>query len=352
MPVHDLGYRAWNGSRMTQLMRPLVVAKGGISLVWRRRWLRMMIIFSWLPILIFGFAIFMFEYAATEEGAREGISQLLTWQMGRPDLAMSISNDHAGSRHDVWATLILTFFRVPQLFAMVLLVGLIAPMLISYDLRSKAYLMYFSRPLSPTQYIIGKSAVLWFFLSTITAIPALMLYVTGVFLSPDLSVIRDTWDLPLRIIGATVVLVVPTTALALCYSSFTSESRYATFSWFATWAMGFIAYTFLTYSGARMRQPSGQQFRGRGRRGPPRFEDMDANQFENMRNGMPPGLDNVDRDKWRLLSPYETLGKVEGWVFGIDPTPGSVWPAVMMLVLVTVVGTWIVRRRIMARLSV
>jgi hypothetical protein len=355
MPVHDLGYRAWSGERMTRLLRPLIVAQGGISLVWRRRWLRMMIIFSWMPILIFGFAIFMFEYAATEEGPRQLISQLLAWQLQRPDLALAVVTDHAASRHDVWATLILTFFRVPQLFAMVLLVGLIAPMLISYDLRSKAYLMYFSRPLSPTQYIIGKSAVLWFFLSTITAIPALMLYVVGVFLSPDLSVIAETWDLPLRILGATVVLVIPTTALALCYSSFTSESRYATFSWFATWAMGFIAYTFLTYSGARMRQPRGQGFRrgrGGGRGGRRNWEDMDPNQFENAAMGVPPGLENVDRDKWRLLSPYETLGKVEGWIFGIDPTPGSVWPSVIMLITITVAGMWLVRRRIIARLSV
>ncbi|QDT08681.1 ABC transporter permease subunit [Planctomycetes bacterium K23_9] len=352
MPVHDLGYRGWTGARMSHLMRPLVVARGGISLVWRRRWLRMMIIFSWLPILLFGVGIFMFEYSATEPGWGQVLGNLLAFQLQRPDLALSISADHAGSRHDVWATLILTFFRVPQLFAMVLLVGLIAPMLISYDLRSKAYLMYFSRPLSPTQYIIGKSAVLWFFLSTITAIPALILYLVGVFLSPDLSVIGETWDIPFRILGATVVLVVPTTALALCYSSFTSESRYATFSWFATWAMGFIAYSVLTYSGARMRGGPPQRPRGPRGRGRPRFEDFDAAQYENMASNMPPGLADIDRDKWRLLSPYETLGKVEGWVFGIDPTPGSVWPSIIMLIAITVGGLWIVRHRIMARLSV
>ncbi len=360
MPVHDLGYRAWSGPRMTRLMRPLSVAKGGISLVWRRRWLRMMIIFSWLPILIFGFAIFMFEYAATDPTMKQGVSQALAWQFHRPDLAIAINDNHASTRHDVWAMLILTFFRVPQLLAMVVLVGLIAPMLISYDLRSKAYLMYFSRPLTPTQYIVGKSAVLWFFLSTITAVPALMLYVTGVFLSPDLSVVQDTWDIPLRILGATIVLVVPTTALALCYSSFTSESRYATFSWFATWAMGFVSYGLLTYSGATMRQPR-QRFHGPGGRGGrrrrPRFDDFDANsfdadQYENAANGMPPGLENVDLDKWRLISPYETLGKVEGWVFGIDPTPGSVWPSVIMLIVITIGGIWIVRRRIVARLSI
>ena len=39
--------------------------------------------------------------------------------------------------------MILAFFRYPQAIAMVLVVGLIAPMMISYDFRSKAYLLYF-----------------------------------------------------------------------------------------------------------------------------------------------------------------------------------------------------------------
>ncbi|NND97141.1 MAG: ABC transporter permease subunit [Pirellulaceae bacterium] len=406
MPVHDLGYRSWAGKRMSHFLRPWVVARGGIALVWRRRWLRMMIIFSALPILIFGFAIFMFEYAATDADARHGISQLLAFQFRRPDLALAIATDHSSVRHDVWATLILTFFRVPQLFAMVLLVGLIAPMLISYDLRSKAYLLYFSRPLSPSEYILGKSAVIWFFLCTITAIPALALYLVGVFLSPDLSVLRETWDLPLRILAATAVLVIPTTALALCYSSFTSESRYATFSWFATWGMGFVAYNFLTYAGARVRGgPPGRRPRrgrrerweeaqsnvlntdtadqavmaqgqfnpdpiGAGQFGPDQFgpdqigpDQIGPDQFGQGQFGPgqfgpggfrpgPPELENVDLDRWRLLSPYETLGKVQSWVFGLDPTDGSVWPSVAMLVAITVIGFAIVRYRIVARLSV
>ena len=161
---------------------------------------------------------------------------------------------------------------------------------------------------------------------TIT-VPAMVLYVVGVLLSPDLSVVNETWDIPLRILAATVVLVVPTTALALCYSSSTSESRYASFAWFATWIMGYVAYQILTFAGVR-----GGPGRRRGR---PRWEDMD-----------------IDFDKWRLLSPYHTLGKVESWVFDLQRTDGSVVPAIVLLVVITIAGLWIVRRRIIARLSV
>ncbi len=332
MPVHDLGYRAWRGIRMSRLLRPWVVARSGIALVWRRRWLRLMIIFAWLPIVVPAIGIFTFEYSSTDPEMKRFIFQFLRGPLQRPDLAYTVSQDHELARHEVWSTLILLFFRVPQLFSMVLLVGIIAPMLISYDLRSKAYLLYFSRPLSPGEYIIGKSAVIWFFLMMIVTIPAFILYFVGILLSPDLSVIGQTWDIPLRIVAASVVLLVPTTSLALCYSSFTCESRYATFAWFSTWVMGFVAYQILTFAplaGGPGRPPR------RPRRGPIDWEEL-----------------GIDLDKWQLLSPYHTLGKVEAWVFGLDTSEASVLPAIILLVVITVGCLWIIRNRIVARLSI
>lgn len=337
MPVHDLGYRRWDGDRMPRILRPLDVARSGISLIWKKRALRLMLMLSWLPVLLPAMAIFAFEYSTTSREA----STFMRGMLGNPfvgqyNLAAMASQDPSSARHDVWATLILFFFRYPQLSVMVLLVGLIAPALISYDLRTKAYLLYFSRPLTPLEYILGKSAVIWFFLFMVVTLPAIGAYFVGVMLSPDLSVVADTWDIPLRILGATVVLVVPATAIALCYSAFTGESRYAMFAWFATWVMGFVSYQILTFAGARRPRPGP---RGpRGRRGSPeefRWEDI-----------------GVDLDRFRLLSPYHTLGKVEAWVFGLDPTPGSVVPGMIVLVVLTVAGYWIVRRRIIARLSV
>ena len=315
MPLHDLGYRTWHGDRTPRIFRPLFIARSGISLVWRRRWIRMVLMLAWLPIIVPAAGIFSFEYSASEPGARRMVFQILSGPFQRPDLAMQALNDPSSARHEIWSTLILAFFRIPQLTAMVLLIGLIAPMLVSYDLRSKAYLLYFSRPLSPAEYITGKSAVIWSFLSMIVTIPALILYLIGVLLSPDLSVVAETWDIPIRILAASVVLVVPTTALAICYSSCTSESRYASFAWFATWIMGFVAYQVLTTMNAMDGSPS-------------------------------------NPDRWQLLSPYHTLGKVESWIFGLDTSESSVFPAILLLLGITIVGTLIVRGRIIARLSV
>ncbi|MEM6688466.1 MAG: hypothetical protein AAF664_03505 [Planctomycetota bacterium] len=330
MPLHELGYRTWDGHRSSPLLRPLVVARGGISLVLKSRWLRLGFLLAWLPVILPTIGIFLFEYSITNPNLSRGVSNIFRGPLQRPDLAQQVLEDPAGARHEVWTLFILTFFRYPQLFAMVCLIGLIAPLLVSYDLRTKAYLMYFSRPLSPTEYIIGKSAVIWFLLGMIVTVPGLALYFVGVLLSPDFSVVPETWDIPFRILGASVVLLVPTTFLAIAYSSLTSENRYATFAWFATWVMGFVSYQILTFSPAAMADRAPR----RRRRGGIDWEEM-----------------GIDLDRWRLLSPYHTLGKAEAWVFGLDPTEGSVIPAMTVLIVVSVASFWLVRRRLIAKLK-
>lgn len=331
MPIHDVGYRGWDRRKTMRPTRPLAIARSGITLVLRMKWLRFLLIFGWLPVALPAATIFLFEYAAREDPEQAAV-MLMSPLIDRPDLAALFTTDPLTVRYEVWSSAILTFFRYPQLFAMVVLVGLITPRLVSYDLRSRAYLMYFARPLSPMEYVLGKSAVVWFFLGAIVTVPALLLYVSAVMLSPSFDVVSQTYDLPLRILIASVVLLVPTTTLAMAYSSFTTESRYATFAWFATWVMGFVAYNLLTF--APFMNPESQNRRQRG--------PVDMTTVEQW----------ADTDRWRLCSPYHTLGRVQEWVFGLSPTDAAVWPAVSMLVAVTVIGTWVVRSRIRARLRV
>ena len=197
---------------------------------------------------------------------------------------------------------------------MALVVGLIAPPLISQDIRSRALLLYFSRPLTRLEYILGKMAVVWGYVAMITTIPALALYITGVMLSPDLSVISHTWDFPLRILAASVILMVPTTAIALAFSASTSRSYYASFGWFAVWAFGFITY-YTLYAA---------------------LQDLDK-----------------WNDHWSLVSLHHTLGIVQTWVFDIGGTTyGDVFPSLMMLTAVSVLSIGFIYQRISAHIKV
>ena len=73
------------------------------------------------------------------------------------------------------------------------------PPLISQDIRSRAFLLYFSRPLTRMEYLVGKTASLWAYLAMITAVPALSLYAIGVVLSPNLSVVSPRGICPFEL---------------------------------------------------------------------------------------------------------------------------------------------------------
>jgi hypothetical protein len=317
MPVRDLGYRSWHGGTRPESERVTVIAETGVRLAWRSLWLRRMLLLAWTPAILVGLFFFMYENAAKNPGAVEILSfgPFGRWA-GLDNVGTMIRHpDPAAARHAVWARLILFFFRNPQGTLLIMLVGLIAPPLIAQDMRTRAYLIYFSRPLATWEYALGKAAIVCIYLAMITTVPALCLYVLGVLLSPDISVLQYTWDLPLRICVSSIVVMIPTTSLALCYSSLTRESRYAGFAWFATWILGWVAFTTLTVRETQL------------------FPDFAQT-----------------HSRWTMLSLYNTLGVVQSWIFGLEQSNELAANCALLLAIITVISWGILLRRIEAPL--
>ncbi|GIW96209.1 MAG: hypothetical protein KatS3mg110_4250 [Pirellulaceae bacterium] len=322
MWTRDLGYRPWQGKTVPAGFRWSVVALTGIRLAWRSRWVRRVLLLAWAPALYCGVGIFFFENAV-----KQGTLQPVTFflrpyaevvpELERISIALS-QHDHALARHRFWAWVLWLFFRHPQGFMLIILVGVIAPDLIARDLRSRAYLIYFSRPLTAWEYLCGKSAVLWFYLSLITFAPAVTLYLIGVFLSPDLSVVKHTWDLPFRIAVASVVLILPTSCLALCFSSLTTESRYAAFAWYAVCFGGWIAYVALSAA------------------------DVASGPF----------VAAPLASRWAFVSLYHSLGQVQNGIFGLQDYSDALPAYSLGLATLTLVSLAIVHRRVLAPLRV
>jgi len=234
-------------------------------------------------------------------------------------------------RPTLWAQILFTFFIIPQAFSVVIVIGMVAPKLISRDMKNRAFLLYYSRPIKPWQYLLGKCGIVWVFLAGLTTMPALILYCMGVALSPSMSVVLVTWDLPLRIILASVVLCVPTTLFALTLSSLTRESIFASFGWFAVWIMGSIAYGIMTVVEGVVRMSNNA--------------DPDQPNFVGF---VESGLEG----NWSWLSPLPTLENLQSWVFGMDQETGSIGLAFALVSLVCVICLIILRRRIVAPIRV
>lgn len=326
--VNRLGYRGWSGQLESGWMRWTVISSVGIRRAWQSRWLRRMMFLAWLPAVWFGVGFFLWEQAALYPEWRQAVTPFL---QGMPPTAEfnqireSIrTGDLESSRHTVWAWLLQTFFRNPQGVLMVMVVGLIAPSMISQDVRSRAFLLYFSRPLTRGEYLLGKLASVWAYLSVISTMPALALYVLGILLSPSLSVVSATWDLPFRIVAASLLLMLPTSVLALCFSSLTQESRYAGFGWFAVWILGWVTY----------------------------LAGVSAETLKALRDSSRSGTPMVlEESSWTHVSLYHTLGRVQSWVFGFADFRDVLVSAVI-LVAVTVIALAILLRRISAPMRV
>lgn len=316
MPIHDLGYRGWKEQLASPWTRWLVIARAGVRRAWQSTWLKRMMFFAWLPAIWFGAGFFLWEHSLMVPEMREGLEVFIPKQaapLKGLTAQLSVDDNEVLARHSVWSWLLYTFLRYPQGGIMALMVGIIAPPLISQDVRSRAFLLYFSRPITRWQYALGKLATVWFYLLMISAVPALVLYILGVLLSPSARVVFDTWDLPLRIVAASGVLMIPTASLALCMSSLTQESRYAGFGWFAVWILGWFTYVVMVNI-----------------------------EYERLREHLP-----AVQEKWSPVSLYHALGQVQGWVFGFASFDQVKIPA-LTLAVITIVSTLIMFRRISA----
>jgi len=320
MGVHDLGYRDWETAPRNEWLQWWIIAQTGIRLAWRSRWLRRMLFFAWLPTLYLAVGFFAYEQSLETTGSGAWFQEVLEELPDGRRLLQEMAEDPAAARHLAWAWLLLSLFRYSQAVLMLLLIGLIGPQLISRDVRSRAFLLYFSRPLSAWEYVLGKASVVWFYIAAISTAPALALYGLGVLLSPNLGVVADTWDLPFRILAASVLLMVPTTALILMFSSLTTESRYAGFAWFATWVLGWVTYVVLSVI----------EFQA----------DFENFEFDDPSNSF------AETSRWSFVSLYHMLGQIQGWVFGLEGSLGSVLPLIVVVAVITGVATTVLLRRV------
>jgi len=254
VPIHDVGYRKWNGKKSSILYLWTIIARSGVQVVYRNIWVRRMLLVTWLPALYFGAGIFFFEQAvnnAEENGtspqfAFSVVNTMLPPIMDRGPLQEAIEAEtFDDSRQLIWGWLLASLMRYPQAFWVVLLVGLISPPLISRDVRTRAFLLYFSKPIKPADYILGKMMILCAFLAMISMLPVLGLYIFGVFLAPSWTIVFETWDFPVRIVLASAAFIIPSSALALMFSSLTTDAKYAAFSWFSVWVMGGFAWVLI-----------------------------------------------------------------------------------------------------------
>lgn len=408
MSIHDLGYRAWNGKHSSDRLKFWVLASSGIRVAGRNTWLRRVLLAAWLPTFALAAVIFGYErllesheFALSTSELRETMLAELGSELQDGDVVIEAltKRDLQDGRHLMWSWLLCTYLRLPQAVMAMLVIGMIAPPLISRDVRTRAFLMYFSKPVGRLEYVIGKMLIVSAYLIFITTVPALGCYLFSVALSSDLYVLIETWDLPLRILLASIIFIVPSVSVALMFSSLTSESRFAAFAWFAFWGLGFIAWN-VTY-GVMSSESREAIYRQRGNQ----VSEVELQQLLDeavkrgfvkssqvaeiqslTKNGLKPtegqrrryeqllrrveamgfvnplqkkleaqialAQERIDRHPMSLVSLYDTLVRLQRWVFGLETKWSAVLPSLGVTIAITLLAWVVLLRNVTASIRV
>jgi ABC-2 type transport system permease protein len=194
MPIHDQGYRRYGGSRAKGRAWAVIAESGIRSRLGRRTFLALLLI-SWFPF----FARTIQIYAAANLPQAAFLAP--TPEMFRQFL------DQQGT---------FVFFITVYAGA-----GLIAN-----DRRANALQVYLSKPITRTEYIFGKLAVLLAFLLLVTWVPATLLLLVQVVLAGNLTFFKSHLHLFPAITLFSAIQVITAASAMLALSSLSTNSRY------------------------------------------------------------------------------------------------------------------------------
>lgn len=207
MTVRDLGYRAYEGELRPASQNTWVMLRHGLWRIWGSWVNKMVVFFFWIPFLVFMLLAFM-RAGGMGWGPQEiplDAPDAVRWFLSEPQVWMRTL---AGVQFWCFASVVTLRSGAS---------------VISEDLNNRAYQFYFAKPVTPVQYLLGRTGALAFWIFWLMFIPALLL--TGIFVavSPEeLRVERVGLLLPAAADALAIAVVLSVLAVA---TSAISKSR-------------------------------------------------------------------------------------------------------------------------------
>ena len=195
MPIHDQSYRRYRGGKATPGQAWTVIARAGILNLIRKRIFLAVLLGGWIPFV--GYSIWLYVNA------------------NYPQVSIV----------SVTPKLFRDFFSWQDFFVFVITVYVGAGS-IANDRRANALQIYLSKPLTRSEYIFGKAAVLIAFLLSVTLVPAMLLLVLQVLFSGSFDFLRKNLFLIPAIGTAALLQSVVAAFTMLALSSLSKSARF------------------------------------------------------------------------------------------------------------------------------
>ena len=195
MPIHDQGYRRYGGTRAPRGQSWSVITRAGLRTMLAKRMFLGLLLVAWFPFFVRAVQIYAaanVPQASFLKPTAETFRQFLDQQS------------------------IFVFFVSVYVGA-----GLIAN-----DRRANALQIYLSKPLTRTEYVFGKLAILMTFLLAVTWAPAMVLLLVQIAFAGNFTFFQNNLFLfpAITVFAALQVITVSSTMLAL--SSLSKSARY------------------------------------------------------------------------------------------------------------------------------
>lgn len=143
-------------------------------------------------------------------------------------------------RDVLWRSTFLMVTKI-QMFWVLFVVARVGAGLIANDLKARALPIYFSKPVTPATYLLGKWTVVASFMAIVMLIPNLIALVAGTLLTGGPGTIGQLLNLAGDLLLTGLMVCVVSGAVILALSSITSDQRYVTVGWVAVCLLPIIA---------------------------------------------------------------------------------------------------------------
>jgi ABC-type transport system involved in multi-copper enzyme maturation permease subunit len=191
-PIHDQSYRHYVGGKALPGRAWTVIARAGIVSMLKKRIFLGLLLVGWAQFvvraIIFYISISFQQLAPTASTFRQ--------------------------------------FLDMQGFAVFIITVYVGAGLIANDRRANALQIYLSKPLMRSEYIAGKLAILFVFLTLVTLVPALMLLMVQIILAGSFAFLQKNLFVIPAIIVASLLQVLLASVTMLALSSLSKSARF------------------------------------------------------------------------------------------------------------------------------
>lgn len=287
MPIYDQGYRRWTGEIQAHPLRWWPITRQGVLQFLPQRKYLLLLGISWVVMLFRGAQLFTnLRGRAITDRISEAVGGLISFDAGPAFYWGAISG------------------KAPMLWILLFTI-MVGSDLIAADRRHKALQLYFSKPITSNDYILGKLGVIATFLLLSVWAPGILLWIFGMMLEPTTAYFSLVWYVPLATTAWCAFMVAITGMLMLAMSAVGQRAVFISVSWII-----FFGYGPFQLAVILLREITGSPH-------------------------------------WGLISIVESLRQVGAWWFGVE-WPWDFHPVLALIVLAAVfVGCYaLVRWRI------